>query len=214
MRRGMRVVGCRLSVVGGEERMRDAGCGMRDAGCGMRDAGCGMRDAGCGMRVVGGGLSVVCGEEGLWVVGCGLWVVGCGLWVVGCRWCVVKKGCGLWAERWDLTGVEPGAYRPQKIWQDHQSQVRHLPFYRPGFMRSVRKRRFLVSRLFLLFGLIAVLPRVPYFHARAQADALVAKSRQPLRFYSSRRCFVQSITGQRGPCWDFAHSPMTLGLVP
>ena len=79
-------------------------------------------------------------------------------------------------------------------------------------MPSSRKRWFLVGGLCALFMLSTVLLCASYLHARARADALIAKSPQPLTPHSGRFCFFQSITGQRGPCWDFDYDPDDFGV--
>ncbi len=81
-------------------------------------------------------------------------------------------------------------------------------------MRTVRKRLFLISGICIPLVLVAVLPCLSYFRARAQAEALIAKSSQPLTPYSSRFCFVRSIAGQRGPCWNLAYDPDDFGVGP
>ena len=81
-------------------------------------------------------------------------------------------------------------------------------------MPPSRKRWFLVRGFCALALLVAVLLHASYFHARAQADTIVAKSPQPLIPLRTHFCFFLSITGQRGPCWDFSYDPDDFGIGP
>ena len=81
-------------------------------------------------------------------------------------------------------------------------------------MRPSRKQRVLVGGLCALVLLLAVLLCASYLHARAQADTLIAKIPQRFTPFRTHFCFFQSITGQRGPCWDFSYDPDDFGVGP